>query len=286
MGVTWTQMRRSTISRRGAARLIAGGGALLLARTARLRAAEAGPLIFAAASLRTALDRIAALWAEAGGAPTRISYAASSVLARQIERGAPAELFLSAHPRWTERLVARGALRGASRRVIATNRLALIAAPGQADQLAILGAAAAPGEIGAGLPLRAALGEGRLATARVESVPLGLYAKAALSGLGLWPQVADRLAEAQNARIALAFVARGEAPLGVVYATDARLAPEVRLIGLFPAASHPPILYPAALTADGAGSESARAFLAFLTSAPAQAVFRDLGFGDPAAPRP
>ncbi|MEL6980361.1 MAG: molybdate ABC transporter substrate-binding protein [Pseudomonadota bacterium] len=265
-----------TPSRRAALSAIAG--AALLGAPARLVASAQGPLVFAAASLKTALDRIAAHWRDSGRPAPRLSYAASSALARQIELGAPASLFISAHPLWTRRLLGLGALDAASLRSVAGNRLALIAAAGQAEALP---RDAAMDET---LALAAALGPtGRLATGRVESVPLGIYAKEALGALRLWDQLRGRLAEAQNARIALSYVARGEAPLGVVYATDARLATTVRRIGLFPRESHRRILYPAALTAEAAAESEAAAFLAHLSAPSAEAIFAELGFERPAA---
>jgi molybdate transport system substrate-binding protein len=222
--------------------------------------------IFAAASLQTALDEVVAAWRLETGGEAVVSYAASSALARQIEQGAPADLFISADVAWMAYLSERGAIDAATRTDILANRLVLVAAVGTAEPVAI-----APG-----LDLTALLGNGRLAIAETAAVPAGRYARAALEALGLWAGVADRLAPAENVRAALAFVARGETPLGIVYATDAAADPAVEAIGTFPAESHPPIVYPAALTAEA--SEEAAPFMAYLRSATAVCIFIAQGF--------
>jgi molybdate transport system substrate-binding protein len=227
-----------------------------------------GPVIFAAASLKTALDEIATLWAKETGLPApRIAYAGSNVLARQIEQGAPADLFLSADLDWMDALEAKNLLRPGSRANLISNRLVLIA-PAQSKAEITL----APGADLAGL-----LAGGRLAVGQVEAVPAGKYAKAALIRLGLWASVKDRLAQSENVRAALLLVARGEAPLGIAYATDAAAEPSLRVLATFPEASHPPILYPAALLGDSRHPEAAR-FLAFLHGADATALFLRHGF--------
>jgi molybdate transport system substrate-binding protein len=193
-------------------------------------------------------------------------FAASSAIARQIEQGAPADLFISADSDWMDYLAQRKLVVAASRRDLLTNHLALIA---PVDSKAAV-------RIGRGMPLAAALGSGRLAVAGAD-VPAGRYAQASLVALGAWDGVKDRLARAENVRAALAFVARAETPLGIVYDTDAEVEPKVRIVGLFPDSSHPRIVYPAALVAASHNSE-ARAFLAFLLGSRAAAVFSRYGF--------
>lgn len=222
--------------------------------------------VFAAASLTDALDRIAADWTDAGGAAVVTSYAGSSALARQIREGAPADIFISASPDWMDALEASGDLRPGTRRDILGNRLVLIA-HGDAD----------PVTIDADLDLPALLGGGRLSMALVDAVPAGIYGRAALTHLGLWDAVAPLVAQSDNVRAALAFVARNEAPLGIVYATDAAAQDAVSVIGTFPADSHPPITYPAALTAQSDAAQ-AQAFLDHLSSDAARQVWARFGF--------
>ncbi|MCA0869951.1 molybdate ABC transporter substrate-binding protein [Seohaeicola saemankumensis] len=241
--------------------------ALLLASLA-LPARAADLTVFAAASLKTALDEVADRYSDRTGTRLRLSYAGSSALARQIQQGAPADLFFSANPGWMDVLEADGLLAPASRRDLLSNRLALIAGPGARTDLP---------RIAPGADLRGALGDGRLSMALVNAVPAGIYGKAALQSLGLWDQVADRLAQSDNVRAALRLVALGETPLGVVYATDAAAEPKVRVIGLFPPDSHPPIRYPVAIIA-GADRPQARDFLAFLSGPQAGALFAAHGF--------
>jgi molybdate transport system substrate-binding protein len=240
-------------------RLLAAGLALLIAG-----AAAAQTTVFAAASLKTALDEIAGLYEAETGEEATVSYAGSSALARQILLGAPADVFVSASPEWMDEVEAQGRVRPGSRVDLLGNRLALIAH-----------GAAAPVEISPALDLPALLDGGRLAMALVDAVPAGQYGKAALTSLGLWEGVADRVAQADNVRAALALVAVGAAPLGIVYATDASAEPRVTLLGVFPEESHPPILYPAAAIGPG---EAGAAFLAFLQSEEARAVFARHGF--------
>jgi molybdate transport system substrate-binding protein len=248
------------------------GPLLALLCLAAAPAARAEPLVFAAASLREALDVAAQAWAKRSGSRPVISYAGSSALARQIEQGAPADVFVPADEAWMDWAAQRGLLRAGTRVPLAANRLVLIAPAGAAPT----GLRLAPG-----VSLAAALGaDGRLALGEVASVPAGRYAKAALEGLGAWTAVAGRLAQTENVRAALALVARGEAPLGVVYATDARAEPRVRVVDTFPETSHPPIVYPAAVTA-GARSARAQAFIDFLRSAEGRAVFAAHGFAPP-----
>lgn len=231
--------------------------------------AEARPVtVFAAASLKTALDAVAAAFTDATGTETRLSYAGSSALARQIEQGAPAQVFVSANPGWMDVLDGQGLLAPGTRTNLLTNRLVLIAGQGMDVTLDPV----------PGADLAAALGDGRLAMALVDAVPAGIYGKAALQSLGLWDAIAERVAQTDNVRAALRLVAAGEAPLGIVYATDAAAEPRVRVVGVFAPSSHPPILYPAAIVGDGDTPE-ARAFLAFLAGPLAGALFREHGFG-------
>ena len=252
---------RRTVRRLRAATVIA---AALSVWAPGARAAEV--LVFAAASLKTALDEVAAEWTAQTGVEAGVSYAASSALARQIEEGAPAEVFLSADLDWMDHLEERELIVAESRRDLLGNRLALIAE----------GREAAPVEIAPGFDLAGMLGEGRLAVAEVASVPAGRYAKAALESLGVWEAVEPKLAQAENVRAALAFVAQGEAPYGIVYATDAGAEDNVTVVGTFPEESHPRIVYPGALVA-GAGPEAA-AFLDHLSGPEARAAFEAQGF--------
>jgi molybdate transport system substrate-binding protein len=248
-------------------RALAAGLAALLALAALPVAAQTPPVtVFAAASLKNAMDEVATAFTAATKLEARTSYGASSALARQIEQGAPADVFVSADADWMDYLAKRGLIAPASRRDLLTNHLALIA---PADSKAVL-------RIEAGMPLAAALGGGRLAVAGPE-VPAGKYALASLTALGVWASVKDHLAQAENVRSALAFVARGETPLGIVYDTDAKVEPKVRIVALFPDASHPPIIYPVALVA-GASRPEAASFLKFLEGPSAEAIFQRYGF--------
>lgn len=229
-----------------------------------ITAATAQPrdlIVFAAASLKTALDEIMA------GQKVKAAYAASSALARQIEAGAPADVFLSADLEWMDYLAARRLIRGETRGPLLGNRLVLIA---PADST--LSLTPAPN-----FPLSAALGHGRLAMGHVDAVPAGKYGKAALETLGVWPAVSSRIAQADNVRAALLLVARGEAPLGIVYETDAAADKAVRVLGRFPAGSHPPIVYPVAVTANSTNADAA-IFVRALTGPAAKAVFEKHGF--------
>ena len=225
--------------------------------------------VFAAASLTDALDRVAREWSAETGQTAVISYAGSPVLAKQIGEGAPADIFISASPDWMDELEASGDIRPDTRRDLLGNSLVLIAH-----------GAARPVTVDKTLDLPAMLDGGKLSMAMVDSVPAGIYGKAALTRLGLWDKVAPMVAQSDNVRTALAFVARNEAPLGIVYATDAAAQENVTVIGTFPAGSHDPIIYPAAITAQS-DSDQAEAFLDYLSSAPAQAIWRDFGFTVP-----
>jgi molybdate transport system substrate-binding protein len=221
-------------------------------------------VVFAAASLKNALDDVAAL---SPSKPT-ISYAASSALAKQIESGAPAQVFISADLDWMDYLDRKKLIRDGTRKNLLGNKLVLIAPAGSNIQA----------DIGPGFPLAKLLGDGRLATADPASVPAGKYTKSALEKLGVWDSVAGKLAPADNVRAALLLVARGEAPLGTVYATDAAVEPKVRVVAAFPDGSHPPIIYPAALTGSAPASGPAADFLALLSSPAARKVFEKHGF--------
>ncbi|MDF1600706.1 molybdate ABC transporter substrate-binding protein [Mesorhizobium sp. YIM 152430] len=223
--------------------------------------------VFAAASLKTALDDIGAAWSQESGNAATISYAGSSALARQIEEGAPADLFIPADLDWMAYLAERDLVDAASERRFLGNRIVLVA---PADSTVDL-------SIGPGFDLAAALGDGRLAMANVDAVPAGRYGKAALESLGVWDDVAGKVAQAENVRAALQFVTLGEAPFGIVYRTDATAEPGVRVVGTFPEDSHDPIIYPAALTADSANPDAA-AFLDYLQGDIARAIFAEQGF--------
>lgn len=223
-------------------------------------------LVYAAASLKESLDEVAAQYAR-GGERVRVSYFASSALAKQIERGAPADVFVSADLDWMDYLERRGLLRAGTRRDLLHNGLVLIAPADSRLQLAIE----------PGFALAAALGAGRLAMADPDSVPAGRYGRTALEKLGAWQGVAARVVRGDNVRTALNFVARGEAPLGIVYETDARAERRVRIVGVFPPASHPRIVYPAAVVA-ASRHPAAQPFLAYLASSGARTVFGKYGF--------
>ena len=241
---------------------------LLLSLAAPLRAEPPTLTVFAAASLQESLDEVARLWSARSGQPVVVSYAASPALARQIGQGAPADLFVSADEDWMDHLQQRGLVDAATRFVLVRNRLVLVGPKSAASPVR-------PLQRG---QLRAALGpSGRLALAQTDIVPAGRYARQALESLQLWPEVADRLVEVDNVRAALSFVARGEAPLGIVYATDARAEPTVRVLAHISADRHAPIVYPVARVA-GADAAVADGFLRFLAGPEARDVFVDAGF--------
>ncbi len=230
-------------------------------------AADREVTVFAAASLTGALQDVGDGFTAQGGPKIKFSFAASSLLARQIEAGAEADVFASADSEWMNYLADRNLIQPASRKDILANRLVLIAAKDDSVKL----------KIAPNFPLVQALGDGRLAVADPDSVPAGRYAKSALTSLGVWGTVAERLVRAENVRVALAYVARGEAPLGIVYETDAKAEPKVKVVDVFPPDSHQPIAYPFALTQTGTSAE-ARAFLDYTKSAKAGDVFRKYGF--------
>ncbi len=229
--------------------------------------ADAPVTVFAAASLKNALDAVAADWTTSTGKDARISYEGSSVLAKQIEQGAPANVFISADADWMDYLDKRKLVQPGTRKTLLGNHLVLIA---PADSKVSL-------DIKPGFDLAGALKGGRLAMADTKGVPAGKYGKAALEKLGVWKGVEGQVAQAENVRAALAFVARGETPLGIVYQTDAAVEPKVKIVATFPDDTHAPIVYPAALIA-GRGSADASAFLAYLSSPAASAIFAKYGF--------
>lgn len=226
--------------------------------------------VYAAASLADVLEAIGDDYAKSTGIRIEIVAAASSALARQIESGARADVFVSADQEWMDYLARRGLVDPSTRQDIAGNSLVLIAPANARPSLKI-----GPGPSFA-TALTAALGDGRLSVAEVETVPAGRYAKAALTSLGAWDAVKDRLASAENVRSALAFVARGEAPLGIVYGTDARIDRKVAIVDTFPPASHAPITYPAAAVQGGAAG--AGAFVKYLQGEAAQRQLAAFGF--------
>lgn len=244
-----------------------------LALAALIAATLTGParaeevVVFAAASLKTALDAVAAEFQASTGHKVTISYAGSNQLAKQIIEGAPADIFLSAAVNWMEAVEKEGLVAAGQRRDLWGNDLVLIAH----------GTGASPVEIGPELDLAGLLGAGRLSMAMVEAVPAGQYGKEALNRLGLWAGVEPLVAQSENVRAALALVAAGEAPYGIVYATDAVAGDNVTVVGRFPAASHAPIIYPAALLT-GAVDAADHAFFDALSADAADAIFAAQGF--------
>ncbi len=236
---------------------------------APIRAGAGEVLVFAAASLKNALDEIAPIFEQQTGHEVTVSYAASSVLARQIQLGAPADLFISANVDWMDVLQDQKMIDADSRVDLLGNGLVLI---GNADLDQI-------GRMQRDVDLSAILGSGHLAMALVDAVPAGIYGKAALQKLGLWEDVQTRIAQTDNVRAALALVAAGAAPLGIVYQSDAQVENRVQVVASFPPDLHPPIIYPAAVTASG--TVEARAFLDHLQSDAAREVFTEQGFALP-----
>lgn len=256
---------------RGLGRGAALGLALAMTAVAPAPASAAEVTVFAAASLKNAMDEIGAAFQAQTGDALSVSLAGSSALARQIQAGAPADVFISANQEWMDAIQADGLVDQASRVDLLRNTLVLVEHAGDA-------AAAPVGTIGAAYDLPARLGENRLAMALVEAVPAGIYGKAALTHLGWWEALAPKVAQADNVRAALALVSTGEAPYGIVYATDAVAAGDkVRVAGTFPEDSHPPIIYPAARIA-GHDDPAVDRFLAFLRGPEARAAFERQGF--------
>ncbi|WP_419144910.1 molybdate ABC transporter substrate-binding protein [Novosphingobium album (ex Hu et al. 2023)] len=226
------------------------------------------PLVLAAASLQESLNAAADAWSAKGHPRPRISFAGSSALARQIEAGAPADIFVSADEPWMDEVAGKKLLKPGTRISFLRNTLVLIASRSSTVKLTVR----------PNMPLAQALGSGRLAVANPNGVPAGVYAKQALTRLGIWNSVQGRLAPAENVRAALALVSRGAAPLGVVYGTDAQADPSVKVIGVFPQTSHDEISYPVALLASSKNPQ-ADGFRRFLISSEGKAVFRRFGFG-------
>jgi molybdate transport system substrate-binding protein len=223
--------------------------------------------VLAAASLTDALGKIDADFEQASGHKVKAAFGGSSALAKQLENGAPADVFLSADIPWMDYVVKANLMDAASRTNLLGNSLVLIGPADGSQTVAI----------DRSYDLAGALKGGKLSVADTNAVPAGKYAKAALENLGLWAAVEPHLAQAENVRAALALVERGETPLGIVYRTDAMVA-KVRVVGTFPEDSHPPIVYPVALTLQGAQSEAAKAYLEYLKGDAAKAVFAEAGF--------
>ena len=253
---------RWNLSRPGLwAPLAAALGMLLMATPA-----SSAVTVFAAASLTNALEEAGRAYEAAHTDRIVFSFAASSMLAKQIEYSAGADMYFSADSEWMDYLDKRGLLAPGTRHNLLGNRLVLIE-PANFN---------APITVAKNFPLAKALGDGRLALADPDSVPAGKYARVALISLGVWDSVAGHLAPAENVRMALAYVARGEAPFGIVYQTDVRIEPRVRVVDIFPEASHPPIVYPVALTKDA--KLEAKPFLEYLSNSEARAIFEKYGF--------
>jgi molybdate transport system substrate-binding protein len=242
-------------------------GAALAAGIDPAAAQSRDVLVFAAASLKNALDEIAGQWQSQTGRKVAISYAASNNLIKQIEQGAPADIFISADLDWMNYGQQKNLIRPETRANLLGNRIVLIAPK---DSTASI-------KVEKGFDLAAALKGGRLAMGNVDAVPAGKYGKAALEKLGAWDGVKDRIAQAENVRAALLLVSRDETPFGIVYQTDAASEPGVRIVGTFPEDTHPPIIYPAALTKDSSNAIAAE-FLKYIRSPAAKPAFERQGF--------
>jgi molybdate transport system substrate-binding protein len=240
--------------------------AALILALSPLAARAADITVFAAASLTDALQEIGKSWEAQSGHTVAFSFAASSVLARQLDASGGADMFLSADSDWMNDVDSHNLIARDTRKDLLGNHLVLIEPAGRTLSLRIT----------PHFDLLGALGGGRLAIASPDSVPAGKYGKAALINLGVWDSVANHLAPAENVRVTLAYVARGDTPLGIVYTTDALSEPRVRIVGTFPDSSHAPIVYPVALMKDA--KPPARDFLRYLSSPHAQAVFQKDGF--------
>jgi len=253
-------------------RTLLGFGLVYLAMSASLPAAEVKQpqiLVFAAASLTEALQEASAAYEKTVQVTVKSSFDSSSVLARQIEAGAPADVFFSADTKWMDYLESRNLVQAGSRKNLLGNRLVLIAPADSHIQL----------KIAPRFPLAAALGGERLATGDPDSVPAGRYARSALTTLGVWDEVSPKLARAENVRVALLYVDRGEAPLGIVYASDAFADKSVRVVDTFPADTHEPIVYPIALTTSA--KSQAAAFVGYLAGPHGREIFLKYGFTVP-----
>jgi molybdate transport system substrate-binding protein len=230
-------------------------------------AQDRGVLVFAAASLKNALDEISAQWQRETGKKVTISYAASNTLIKQIEQGAPADMFISADLDWMDYGQQKNLIKPDTRSNLLGNRLVLISPKDSNVSV----------DVQPGFDLAGLLKGGRLAMANVDAVPAGRYGKAALEKLGVWDGIRDKTAQTENVRAALLLVSRGEAPLGIVYQTDAASDPGVKIVGRFPEDLHPPIIYPIALTKESTNPD-ALAFLNFIRSPAARPVFEQQGF--------
>jgi molybdate transport system substrate-binding protein len=239
-----------------------------LTGSAQPAAAQDTVTVFAAASLRNALNDADAAFTKATGVKVVATYAATSALAKQIEQGAPADVFASADLKWMDYAIQHKLVRPDTRVNLLGNRLVLIAPKAsKLDHVAI----------SKGFDIAKLAGDQRIAVADTTAVPAGRYAKAALTSLGAWPAAEPKLAQAENVRAALAYVARGETPLGIVYETDAKIEPAVKIVGVFPESSHPPVTYPVAATALSKNGQVAR-YLRFLQTGTAKAIFEKYGF--------
>jgi len=246
---------------------MAGGLAVALSFGMPSARAEGDVVVFAAASLKNALDAIDAAWKTESGKQATASYAASSALAKQIEEGAPADVFISADLDWMKYLADKKLIKEGSDVKLLGNRIVLVAPKDSA----------AKADIAANFDLAGLLGEGRLAMGDVKAVPAGKYGKAALEKLGVWSSVEGKVAQAENVRAALKLVSTGEAPLGIVYQTDAMAEPGVKIVGVFPEDSHPPIVYPVGVTAESKNADAAE-YVKYLQSAKAKELFEAQGF--------
>lgn len=240
---------------------------LLGANYSSAQAQDKSLTVFAAASMKNALDDINAAYFARTGIKVTASYAASSVLAKQMEQGAPADVFVSADTDWMDYAIGKRSINEPTRVNLLGNSIVLIAAKdSDLDNV----------KIEQGFDLAGLAGDGRIATGDVKSVPVGKYARAALEKLGSWAAAEPKFAMADSVRAALALVSRGEAPLGIVYATDARIDPGVRIVGTFPASSHPAIIYPVAATA--MAKPEAAGYLAFLKTTASKTILEKYGF--------
>lgn len=246
---------------------MAGGLAAVLALGLPSARADGEVVVFAAASLKNALDAVDAAWKAESGKQATASYAASSALAKQIEEGAPADVFISADLDWMKYLADKRLIKEGSDIKLLGNRIVLVAPKDST----------ATADIRPNFDLAKLLGDGRLAMGDVKAVPAGKYGKAALEKLGVWGSVEGKVAQAENVRAALKLVATGEAPLGIVYQTDATAEPGVKIIGTFPEETHPPIVYPVGVTAGSTNADTA-AYVKYLQSAKAKELFEAQGF--------
>jgi molybdate transport system substrate-binding protein len=247
--------------------LFAGLALMLMATMQPATAQETTLTVFAAASMKNALDDVNAAFTKQSHITVHTSYAASSALAKQIDAGAPTDVFVSANIKWMDYLAGKNEIKTDTRVNLLGNALVLIAP--KDSKLSHV-------DIGPGFDIVKLAGSGRIAVADTKGVPAGLYAKAALTKLGVWAAAEPKLAQGENVRATLAFVARGETPVGIVYATDAKIEPNVKIIGTFPESSHPPVTYPVAATKN-AKPDTAK-YLAFLKTSTAKAIFEKYGF--------